>query len=109
MFLAKVTGSLIATQKVASMTGHKLLMVEPYRVDEKSCDRLVPTGRTFVVVDTLGAGVGELVLVCQGSSARLTPETEKLPIDAVVIGLVDSVDLGGKAIYKTGPQASARS
>ena len=99
MFVAKVTGSLVATQKVASMTGHKLLTVEPYRLDEKARDRLIPTGRTFVVVDTPGAGVNELVLVCQGSSARLTPETEKLPIDAVVIGLVDSVDIGGKTIF----------
>lgn len=101
MFVAKVTGSLVATQKVASMTGHKLLIVEPYRVDETTRERLVPTGRTFVVVDTLGAGVGEMVLVCQGSSARLTPETEKLPIDAVVIGLIDSVDVAGKSIFST--------
>src|SRR6478609_12143225 len=99
MFMARVTGSVIATQKVASMTGHKLLVVEPYRVDEKSRDRLVPTGRTFVVVDSLGAGVGEMVLICQGSSARLTPETERLPIDAVVIGLVDTVDIGGRTIF----------
>lgn len=98
MFLARVTGSVVATQKVASMTGHKLLAVEPYRVDE-SRERLVPTGRTFVVVDTLGAGLGEMVLVCQGSSARLTPETEKLPIDAVIIGLVDTVDVEGRAIF----------
>src|SRR5215469_6437162 len=60
MFVARVTGSLVATQKVASMTGHKLLIVEPYRVDEKGRDRLVPTGRTFVVVDTLGAGLDEM-------------------------------------------------
>ncbi len=101
MFIARVTGSMVATQKVASMTGHKLLIVEPYRVDDKAKDRLVPTGRTFVVVDTLGAGQGEMVLVCQGSSARLTPETDKLPIDAVVIGLVDSVDLGGSVIFRS--------
>ena len=99
MFVAKVTGNVVATQKVAAMTGHKLLLVEPYRVDEKSRDRLVPTGRSFVVVDTLGAGLGEMVLICQGSSARLTPETDKLPIDAVVIGLVDTVDLGGNVVY----------
>jgi microcompartment protein CcmK/EutM len=99
MFVARVTGSLVATQKVASMTGQKLLMVEPYRVDDKTRDRLVPTGRTFVAVDTLGAGIDEFVLICQGSSARLTPETEKLPIDAVVIGLIDTVDIGGKTIF----------
>jgi ethanolamine utilization protein EutN len=99
MFIARVTGSLVASTKVPSMTGQKLLMVEPYRVDEKSRDRLIPTGRTFVVVDTLGAGLDQMVLICQGSSARLTPETDKLPIDAVVIGLVDSVDLGGKIVF----------
>src|ERR1700710_1366522 len=101
MFVGRVTGSLVATQKVASMTGHKLLMVEPYRVDEKSRDKLEPTGRSFVVVDSLGAGLCEMVLVCQGSSARLTPETEKLPIDAVVIGLIDTVDVGGRTIFST--------
>jgi microcompartment protein CcmK/EutM len=99
MFVGRVTGSLVATQKVASMTGHKLLMVEPYRVDEKSRDKLSPTGRSFVVVDALGAGLGDMVLVCQGSSARLTPETEKLPIDAVVIGLISTVDIEGKVIF----------
>jgi microcompartment protein CcmK/EutM len=99
MFVARVTGSVVSTQKVAAMIGHKLLTVEPYRVDEQNRDRLVPTGRTFVAVDTLGAGLDEMVLICQGSSARMTPETEKLPIDAVVIGLVDQVDIAGKTIF----------
>jgi ethanolamine utilization protein EutN len=101
MFVAKVTGSVVATQKVASMTGHKLLIVEPYRIDEATRDRLVTTGRTFVVVDSLGAGLGEMVLICQGSSARLTPETEKLPVDCVVIGLVDTIDVEGKVVFKS--------
>ena len=99
MFVALVTGSVVATQKTESMTGHKLLVVEPYRLDDKSRDRLVTTGRTFVAVDTLGAGEGQLVLVTQGSSARLTPETKTLPIDAVVIGLVDTVRVEGKEVF----------
>jgi ethanolamine utilization protein EutN len=99
MFVALVTGSVVATQKTESMTGHKLLVVEPYRLDEKSRDRLVTTGRTFIAVDTLGAGEGQLVLVTQGSSARLTPETKTLPIDAVVIGLVDTVRVEGKEVF----------
>jgi ethanolamine utilization protein EutN len=82
------------------MTGHKLLVVEPYRLEEKSRDRLVSTGRTFIAVDTLGAGEGQFVLVTQGSSARLTPETKTLPIDAVVIGLVDSVRVAGKDVFR---------
>ena len=65
MFLAKVTGVVVATQKVASMTGHKLLTVEPLRVDPQQRDRLVGTGRTFVCVDTVGAGQGEMVLICR--------------------------------------------
>ena len=89
MFVAKVTGSMVATQKVPSMVGHKLLLVEPFRLDSETRQRLVSTGRTFVAVDALGAGVGEFVLITQGSSARQTPETQTLPIDAVVIGIVD--------------------
>ena len=99
MFVALVTGSVVATQKTESMTGHKLLIVEPYRLEEKSRDRLVSTGRTFVAVDTLGAGEGQFVLVTQGSSARLTPETKTLPIDAVVIGLVDTVRVAGREVF----------
>lgn len=99
MFLAKVTGSVVATQKVASMTGHKLLTVEPMRVDPGQHDRLVSTGRTFVVVDTVGAGLGEMVLIVQGSSARLTPEFEKLPVDATIIGIVDNVHVENQTIF----------
>ncbi len=94
MFVARVTGSVVSTQKVASMTGHKLLVVEPYRLEEKQRKSLVTTGRTFIAVDTLGAGEGDFVLITQGSSARLTPETKELPIDAVIIGIVDTVHIG---------------
>ncbi|QDT03221.1 Carbon dioxide concentrating mechanism protein CcmL [Rubripirellula lacrimiformis] len=99
MFIARVTGSVVATQKVGSMTGHKLLVVEPYRLEEKKRGSLVPTGRTFIAVDPLGSGEGDYVLICQGSSARLTPETKDLPIDAVVIGLVDSVHIEKTNVY----------
>jgi ethanolamine utilization protein EutN len=99
MILARVTGLVVATQKVASMTGRKLLTVEPLRVDPQGRDRLVSTGRTFVVVDTVGAGQGEMVLIVQGSSARLTPETDKLPVDATIIGIVDTVNVEGRTVF----------
>jgi microcompartment protein CcmK/EutM len=99
MFIARVTGSVVATQKAVAMTGHKLLVVEPYRLDQEGRDRLVPTGRTFIAVDALGSGEGEFVLVTQGSSARLTPETKSLPVDAVVIGLVDTVNVEGREVF----------
>jgi microcompartment protein CcmK/EutM len=100
MFIAKVTGSLVSTQKVNSMVGYKLLIVEPYRLDAEKRDSLVTTGRTFVAVDTLGAGEGDYVLIVQGSSARLTPETKEMPIDTVVIGLVDQVHVENQSVYQ---------
>lgn len=99
MFVAKVTGSIVATEKVDSMVGHKLLMVEPFRLDQDGRDKLTTTGRTFVAVDMLGAGVDDFVLISQGSSARFTPETQKLPIDCVVIGIVDSVNVEKTEVY----------
>jgi ethanolamine utilization protein EutN len=82
------------------MTGQKLLIVEPYRIEPKDRQTLVTTGRTFIAVDALGAGVGDLVLITQGSSARFTPETGKLPIDCVIIGIVDTVSLEKNNVYK---------
>lgn len=99
MFLARVTGTVVSTHKVQSMTGHKLLTVEPLRVEPAQRDRLVGTGRTFVCVDTVGAGLDEMVLIVQGSSARLTPETEKLPVDATIIGIVDTVNVANQTIF----------
>jgi ethanolamine utilization protein EutN len=102
MFVAKVTGSVVSTQKVKSMVGHKLMVVEPYRLDEKERKKLVTTGRTFVAVDTIGAGEGDFVLITQGSSARLTPETKTLPIDTVIIGIVDTVHVDQGCVFRRG-------
>ena len=99
MFLARITGSVVATQKAASMVGQKLLIVEPLRVNEADQSGLVPTGRTFVAVDTVGSGEGEIVLIVQGSSARFTPETKTLPVDAAIVGIVDRVQVAGKAVF----------
>ncbi len=99
MFVAKVAGFVVATEKVETMRGQKLLVVEPYRLDSASREQLVTTGRTFVAVDTLGAGIDDFVLIVQGSSARFTPETQKLPVDCVVIGIVDSVNIEKKTVY----------
>jgi ethanolamine utilization protein EutN len=108
MFLAKVTGSLVSTHKVASMVGRKLLVVEPYRLDPQGRSTLVSTGRTFVAVDTVGAGEGEYVLITQGSSARLTPETKSLPVDCVIIGILDTVHVDHACVYnKEGAEGSA--
>ncbi len=99
MFVAKVTGSLVSTQKVASMVGYKLMIVEPYRLEPKDRKTLITTGRTFVAVDLLGAGEGDYVLISQGSSARLTPETKNMPLDTVIIGIVDKVRVDSACVY----------
>jgi len=99
MFLARVTGSVVATQKAEAMIGQKLLIVEPLRVQEKDPKTLIGTGRTFITVDTVGAGEGEVVLIVQGSSARFTPQTKPLPVDCAIIGIVDSVHLGALNIF----------
>jgi len=104
MFLARVTGSVIATQKLSTMVGQKLLVVEPVRVDEADRTKLKSAGRTFVAVDTVGAGEGEFVLITQGSSARMTPETKTLPIDAVIIGIIDSVHVDQACVYSNKQQ-----
>src|SRR5512137_2676869 len=98
MFLAKVEGAVVATKKDAGMAGRKLLLVRPQLVDEKDPTKFRPGATTIVAVDSVGAGEGELVMFCQGSSARLAPNLKDAPVDAVIIGIVDSVDVLGKEI-----------
>lgn len=90
---------MVSTQKIESMVGQKLMIVEPFRLSSGSRKKLETTGRTFVAVDTLGAGVGDFVLITQGSSARLTPETKNMPIDTIIVGIVDSVTVEEKSVY----------
>lgn len=99
MFLAQVRGNVVATQKVGKVDGRKLLLVEPFVLEEKPKPQLKATGRALVAVDTVGAGDGEYVLLTQGSSARNTELTHDLPVDAVIIGIVDKVNLAGEVIY----------
>jgi len=99
MFLARVEGSVVATKKDPSMSGRKLLLVRPQLVDDKDPTRFKPGTNTIIAVDSVGAGIGELVMFCQGSSARLAPNLKDAPVDAVIIGIVDTVDVLGKQIY----------
>jgi len=104
MFLAKVEGAVVATKKDAAMSGRKLLLLRPMLVDDKDPSRFRPGVNTIVAVDTVGAGLGELVMFCQGSSARLAPGLKEAPVDAVIIGIVDTVDVLGRVIYNARTQ-----
>jgi microcompartment protein CcmK/EutM len=97
MFLAKVIGNVVATQKDPKLLGSKLLLIQPYITRDGA---LVASGSAIVAVDGLGAGKGECVLFTQGSSARLTPATREAPIDAVIVGIVDAVEVEGKEVAK---------
>ena len=99
MFLAKVEGYVVSTKKDPAMAGRKLLLLRPQLVDDKDPTQFRPGVNTIVAVDSVGAGAGEMVLFCQGSSARLAPGLKEAPVDAVIIGIVDCVDVLGKQIY----------
>jgi len=75
------------------------LLLRPQLVDDKDPTKFKPGMNTIVAVDSVGAGIGELVMFCQGSSARLAPNLKDAPVDAVIIGIVDTVDVLGKIIF----------
>ena len=98
MFLARVIGSVVSSKKDETMRGRKLLLLRPMLVDEANPAALRPGSNTIVAVDSLGAGLGDLVLFCQGSSARQATGMKSLPIDAAVIGHVDNVEVLGHRV-----------
>lgn len=94
MIFARVTGSVVCTQKDEKLVGCKLLLVQP--VDLAGA----PKGNPIVAVDSVGAGERELVLLVQGSSARQTSRTQGNPVDAVIFAIVDTVEQGGKSVFR---------
>jgi len=81
------------------MRGRKLLMVRPMLIDPNDPGRFKEGTNTIVAIDTLGAGEGELVMLAQGSSARQADGLKLLPVDAAIVGLVDTVTVLGKTTY----------
>lgn len=87
MYLGRVIGNVVSSSKAESLIGSKLLLVR--KIDEKLND--YPA--VEIAVDSVGAGAGEIVIVSKGSSARSIFENTKLPVDALIIGIVDSVEV----------------
>jgi len=94
MVLAQVIGTVVATRKEQSMEGLRFMLLRQVDLEGK------PSGGFVVAADVVGAGVGEMVLCATGSSARQTVRTDKRPCDAVIMGIVDSWEVGGKVKYK---------
>jgi len=96
MLIAKVIGTTVSTIKDEKIVGRKLLIVR--QADEKG----EPFGKPFVAVDTVNAGVGDLVLTASGSSARQTTITKDRPVDAVIMAMIDSLEVDGKVTFEKG-------
>lgn len=94
MFLAQVIGTVVSTRKEDSLSGLKFLVLRGVDMEGKA------SGSTVVAADAVGAGVGEMVLYASGSSARQTVATDKRPVDAVVMAIVDQWEVGGEQKYK---------
>ena len=96
MLICKVTGTLVATRKEPTLDGLKLLVVRPCDVKGE------PTGAALIAADAVGAGLGEVVLIAQGSSARQTVATKERPVDAVVMAIVDTLAVDGDVTFEKG-------
>ena len=95
MTLGKVVGTVVATQKDHGLEGFKLQIVQT--LDMPS---FTPKDSFVVAVDAVGAGDGEVVLCCSGSSARMTGTTENRPVDAVIVAIIDTAEIEGSAVYQ---------
>ncbi len=93
MQLGKIVGTVVSTQKDEKLEGLKFHIVKNVDVNGK------PTSGFVVTVDAVGAGVGEVVLYASGSAARQTPDTQGKPVDAVIMAIVDTVEVDGKNRY----------
>jgi microcompartment protein CcmK/EutM len=94
LFLGRVIGTVWSTKKDEQLVGAKFLIVQELTLELKEKDRFV------VAVDSVGAGEGEIVLVATGSSSRMTTFTKDKPVDAVIMAIVDKLDVEAKEILQ---------
>ncbi|MFQ5615963.1 MAG: EutN/CcmL family microcompartment protein [Anaerolineales bacterium] len=94
MLIAKVIGTTVSTIKNEKLHGRKLLILR--QTDERG----KPIGKPYVAVDTVDAGVGDLVLTAHGSSGRQTDITKNSPVDAVIMAMIDHLEVGGEFVYR---------
>ena len=95
MLISKVIGTTVSTIKDEQLTGRKLLILR--QIDESG----TPFGKPYVAVDTLDAGVGDLVLTAHGSSGRQTTLTKNSPVDAVIMAVIDHLNIEGNIIRRS--------
>jgi microcompartment protein CcmK/EutM len=93
MILGRVIGTVVSSRKDEELEGLKFLVVKACDFDGK------PTGGIVIAIDSVGAGVGEVVLYASGSSARQTKATKDRPVDATIMAIVDQVEVDGESRY----------
>jgi carbon dioxide concentrating mechanism protein CcmL len=93
VLLAQVLGTVVSTRKDPGLVSLKLLLTRELDGSFK------PTGNYVVAADAVGAGADEVVLLAQGSSARMTVVSREKPVDAVIVGIVDAVEIDGRDVY----------
>ncbi len=95
MFIARVNGRVVSSQKDENIFNLKMLLIE--KLDPKT---LSGKGEFLVAIDAVDAGTGEIVLYASGSSARMTEITHNKPCDCVIMGIIDHYDIDGETIYR---------
>jgi ethanolamine utilization protein EutN len=103
MIIARIIGTVVASQKDARLEGKKLLIVRPVNLDGTD------TSGYVVAVDTVGAGFHERVLVVAGSSARLAQNMKDAPVDAAIVGVIDTVDIHVAEAWQATEKSDSRS
>lgn len=97
MLIARVVGDVVSTIKDDKITGRKLLIVREVSLENEI------VGKPIVAVDTVDDGIGDVVLIAQGSSARQTTSTKDTPTDAVIMAIVDSLEVQGQVTFRKAP------
>lgn len=95
MDICRVVGNVVSTNKTENLKGLKLMVVRKIDVLTGKDDH-----HTYVSIDAVGAGEGEVVMVVKGSSARQTQRTEKKPVDATIVAIIDSIEIEGAVVFK---------
>lgn len=94
MLICRVVGNVVSTIKDEKLTGKKILIVRETTTENEL------VGKPLAAIDTVDAGVGDLVLIAQGSSARQTTLTKETPTDAVIMAIIDELAVGGKITFR---------
>jgi len=95
MQIAKVTGTVVSTNKSEKLMGLKLLVVQPLEIQT-----MAEKGGLAVAIDAVGAGEGEVVMIVGGSSSRQTALTDGKPVDMSIVAIIDNIDVKGKRVFQ---------